>query len=66
MSVGVRLGQLHLHKVQPVLTHVSGHLLNGDGALADGVEGLGVVVVHEVGRVVVGLRAAVVLQNVTN
>lgn len=55
VGVGVRLGQLHLHEVQPVLTHVSGHLLNGDGALADGVEGLRVVVVHEVGRVVVGL-----------
>ena len=37
------------------------HLLYADGALSDGVEGLRVVVVHEVGRVIVGLCATVVL-----
>ena len=64
MCVRVWLGQLHLHKVQPVLTHVRGDLLNADGALTNGVEGLGVVVVHEVGGVVVGLGAAVVLKEI--
>ena len=38
------------------------HLLYGDGALADRVEGLRVVVILKVGRVVVGLGAAVVLK----
>ena len=47
-----------------MLTHVRGHLLNADGALTNGVEGLGVVVVHEVGGVVVGLGAAVVLKEI--
>ena len=37
-------------------------LLYADGALADGVECLGIVVVHEVRRVVVGLRPTVVLK----
>ena len=37
------------------------HLLYANGALSDGVEGLRVVVVHEVGRVIVGLCATVVL-----
>ena len=63
MSILVWLGQLHLHKVQPVLTHVRGHLLDGDGTLADGVEGLRVVVVLEVRGVVVRLGAAVVLER---
>ena len=87
MGVRVRLGELHLNKVQSVLTHVCAHLaisseldintlfnyslfndipiimhlLYADGALSDGVEGLRVVVVHEVGRVIVGLCATVVL-----
>ena len=38
------------------------HLLYANGALPDGVEGLRVVVVHEVGRVIVGLCATVVLR----
>ena len=38
------------------------HLLYGDGALADRVEGLRVVVILKVGRVVVGLGAAVILK----
>ena len=66
VSVRVRLGQLHLHEVQSVLTHVSGHLLDGDGALADGVEGLRVVLVLEVRRVVVGLGPTIVLKKVQN
>ena len=63
MCVRVWLGQLHLHKVQPVLADVRGHLLYGDGALPDGVEGLRVVVVLEVRRVVVGLGTTVVLKE---
>ena len=38
------------------------HLLYGDGALADRVEGLRVVVILKVGRIVVGLGAAVILK----
>ena len=62
MRVRVWLGQLHLLEVQPVLADVRGDLLDGDGALTDRVEGLWVVVVLEVGRVVVGLGATVVLK----
>ena len=62
MRVRVWLGQLHLLEVQPVLADVRGDLLDGDGALTDRVEGLWVVVVLEVGRVVVGLGAAIVLK----
>ena len=77
MGVGVWLGQLHLREVEAVLAHVRAHLpplrhqhrdtptthlLYGDGALADRVEGLRVVVILKVGRVVVGLGAAVVLK----
>ena len=39
------------------------HLLYADGALSDGVEGLRVVVVLEVRRVVVGLGTTVVLKG---
>ena len=46
----------HTHPAHPA------HLLYGDGALADRVEGLRVVVILKVGRVVVGLGAAVVLK----
>ena len=63
MCVLVGLGELHFHKVQPVLADVRGHLLYGDGALPDGVEGLRVVVVLEVRGVVVCLGAAIVLER---
>ena len=50
----------HQHRDTPT-THPA-HLLYGDGALADRVEGLRVVVILKVGRVVVGLGAAVILK----
>ena len=50
----------HQHRDTPT-THPA-HLLYGDGALADRVEGLRVVVILKVGRIVVGLGAAVILK----
>ena len=47
----------HQHRDTPTT-----HLLYGDGALADRVEGLRVVVILKVGRIVVGLGAAVILK----
>ena len=46
----------HTHSAQPA------HLLYRDGALADRVKGLRVVVILKVGRIVVGLGAAVILK----
>ena len=65
MSHRVRLRKIHLVKVQPQLAHVCADLLHRDGALPDGVEGGGVVVIYKVGGVVVSFRATVVL-NITN
>ena len=54
------------HPVTSTSRHTSpaqpAHLLYGDGALADRVEGLWVVVILKVGRIVVGLGAAVILK----
>jgi len=58
---GVRLGQIHLVKVQPQLAHLGAYLLNRDRALPDGVEGGGVVVIHKVGGVVISFGATGVL-----
>ena len=63
MSLGVRLGQLHLNKVKSVLTHICGHFLNGNGTLPDCIEGLWIVVVFKISRVVISFRSTIILTN---
>ena len=63
MSVRVRLGQLHLYKVQSVLANFSRHFLDRNGTLTNCIEGLWIVVVLEICRVVICFRSTVVLRN---
>ena len=63
MSLYVRLRQLHLHEVQSVLADICGHFLNGNGTLADGIEGLRIVVVFKISRVVISLRSTIILKS---
>ena len=62
MSLTIRLGQLHLHEVKSVLANIRGHFLNGNGTLADCIEGLWIVVVFKISGVVISLGPTVILR----